>query len=174
MAVDEAVAKNGATLIRGPVGDARLLAEMKKEKASFAGEPSGAWIHSEFHPCPDGLLSGLLYLKHLEQLNLTVSSAIAAIPEYHMVRKSMSVPKNVPNVEVRMLSEALVRIVSPGAETDSRYGVRVSSRDSWVLVRESGTEPVLRVTAESKKPASVKRILKDTLELINRVFKGRD
>jgi phosphomannomutase len=174
MAVDEAVAKNGATLIRGPVGDARLLAEMKKEKASFAGEPSGAWIHSEFHPCPDGLLSGLLYLKHLEQLNLTVSSAIAAIPEYHMVRKSMSVPKNVPNVEVRMLSEALVRIVGPGAETDSRYGVRVSSRDSWVLVRESGTEPVLRVTAESKKPASVKRILKDTLELINRVFKGRD
>ncbi|MBO0888343.1 hypothetical protein J2P12_04500 [Candidatus Bathyarchaeota archaeon] len=174
MAVDEAVARNGARLVRGPVGDAKLLAEMKKEKASFAGEPSGAWIHAEFHPCPDGLLSGLLYLKQLEQLNLTVSKAVEDIPEYHMVRKSLAVSKNAPIVEVSSLSEDLQRIIGPEAKTDSRDGIRVSSPDSWVLVRESGTEPVVRVTAESKKPASVTRIVKDTLELINRVFKGRD
>jgi phosphomannomutase len=174
MAVDEAVARNGATLIRGPVGDAKLLAEMKKEKASFAGEPSGAWIHGDFHPCPDGLLSGLLYLKQLEQLNITVSSAVTAIPEYHMVRKSVAISKKAPNVNVRSLSLGLEKIVGPDSNTDSRYGIRVSSPASWVLVRESGTEPVVRVTAESKDAASVKRIVKDTLELINRLFKGRD
>src|SRR5207247_1965371 len=91
MAEDEAMQGTGAKLVRGPVGDAKLLAEMKKEGASFAGEPSGAWIHSEFHPCPDGILSGLLYLNQLEQQGSSVSRAVEAIPEYYMVRKSLSV-----------------------------------------------------------------------------------
>ncbi len=173
MAVDEAVAPYDARLIRGPVGDAKLLAEMKKEGASFAGEPSGAWIHGDFHPCPDGLLSGLLYLAHLEQLDLTVSQAVDAVPEYHMVRKSVVLTKNSEAVEVNSLSEGLEAIIGTGATTDSRFGLRVSSKDSWVLVRESGTEPVLRITAESKKPSVASRIVTETLSLIDRVFKGR-
>jgi phosphoglucosamine mutase len=173
MAVEEAVAPYGARLVRGPVGDAKLLAEMKKEGASFAGEPSGAWIHREFHPCPDGLLSGLLYLRQLEQLGLTVSEAVEAVPEYQMVRKSVTLSKNVGEIDVKSLSEGLETIIGKGSSTDSRFGLRVSSEDSWVLVRESGTEPVLRITAESKKPSVANRIVTEALSLINRVFKGR-
>jgi len=173
MAVDEAVARYGARLVRGPVGDAKLLGEMKREKASFAGEPSGAWIHSNFHPCPDGLLSGLLYLRQLEQLGLTASAAVDAIPEYSIVRKSVSVPKSLPDADVKLLSEGLETIIGKEAQIDSRFGVRVSSEDSWVLVRESGTEPVVRVTVESKSPSVANRIVRDTIGLINRVFKGR-
>ena len=73
MAIEEAATKYGARLMRGPVGDARLLVEMKKIGASFAGEPSGAWIHGEYNLCPDGILSGLLYLKQLETWDLSVS-----------------------------------------------------------------------------------------------------
>jgi len=173
MAVDEAVASHGARLVRGPVGDAKLLAEMKKENASFAGEPSGAWIHGKFHPCPDGLLSGLLYLRQLEQLGLTASAAVDDIPEYYMVRRSVSVPKTASDLDVRVLSEGLETIIGKDAHIDSRFGVRVSSEDSWVLVRESGTEPVVRVTTESKRSSVASRIVKDTIGLISRVFKGR-
>jgi phosphoglucosamine mutase len=172
MAVDEAVAPYDARLVRGPVGDAKLLAEMKREGASFAGEPSGAWIHGDFHPCPDGLLSGLLYLKQLEQLGLTVSQAVEAIPEYQMVRKSVTLSKNIGEVYVNSLSDGLKAIIG-NASVDTRFGLRVSSEDSWVLVRESGTEPVLRITAESKRPSVASRIVTETLSLINRVFKGR-
>ncbi|TMI35757.1 hypothetical protein E6H26_05760, partial [Candidatus Bathyarchaeota archaeon] len=173
MAVDEALQGTGAKLVRGPVGDAKLLAEMKKEGASFAGEPSGAWIHSEFHPCPDGILSGLLYLNQLEQQGSSVSRAVEAIPEYYMVRKSLSVSKSTSRLDSKLLSEGLEKIVGKDSTTDSTYGLRVSSEDSWVLVRESGTEPVLRVTAESKRPLVAGRIVKDTLALISRVLKGR-
>jgi phosphoglucosamine mutase len=173
MAVEEAVAPYGARLVRGPVGDAKLLAEMKKEGASFAGEPSGAWIHGDFHPCPDGLLSGLLYLKQLEKQGLTVSGAVKSVPEYQMVRKSVTLSKNVGEIDVKLLSEGLETIIGKGSSTDSRFGLRVSSEDSWVLVRESGTEPVLRITTESKKPSGASRIVTETLSLINRVFKGR-
>jgi phosphomannomutase len=173
MAVDEAVAPYDARLVRGPVGDAKLLAEMKKEGASFAGEPSGAWIHGDFHPCPDGLLSGLLYLTHLEQLDLTVSQAVEAIPEYQMVRKSIVLRKNGDAVDLNSLAEGLESIIGTGSKTDSRFGLRVSSEDSWVLVRVSGTEPVLRITAESKRPSVANRIVMETLSLISHVFKGR-
>jgi phosphoglucosamine mutase len=173
MAVEEAVAPYGAKLVRGPVGDAKLLAEMKKEGATFAGEPSGAWIHGEFHPCPDGLLSGLLFLRQLEKHGLTVSEAVKAVPEYQMVRKSVTLSKGVGEIDVKPLSEGLEAIIGRESSTDSRFGLRVSSEDSWVLVRESGTEPVLRITAESKKPSGANRIVTETLSLINGVFKGR-
>ncbi len=173
MVVDQSVEPYGAKLVRGPVGDAKLLAEMKRESASFAGEPSGAWIHRDFHPCPDGLLSGLLYLQRLEQHGLTVSQAVKAIPEYQMVRKSVVLSTDFGKIDGKSLSEGLESIIGGDPSTDSRFGLRVSSEDSWVLVRESGTEPVLRITAESKKPSEASRIVKEALILINRVFKGR-
>lgn len=172
MVVDDAVSSHGAKLMRGPVGDAKLLAEMKREGLSFAGEPSGAWIHGEFHPCPDGLLSGLLYLRELERSGLTVSRSLAEIPEYRMIRKSISVPNSVGGLNVTRLSRELEELVGKDSHTDSRFGIRVSSEESWVLVRESGTEPVLRVTVESKSPAEADRILKEALLLINRTVNG--
>ena len=173
MAVDDAVAPYGAKLIRGPVGDAKLLAEMKREGAAFAGEPSGAWIHGEYHPCPDGLLSGLLYLQQLERLGLTVSQAVGAVPEYQMVRKSVVLGKESERIDITPAAKGLESIIGQGAAVESKFGLRVSSEDSWVLIRKSGTEPVLRVTAESKKPSTASKIVSETLSLINRTLKGQ-
>ncbi len=173
MAVDDAIAPYGVKLIRGPVGDAKLLAEMKREGASFAGEPSGAWIHGQYHLCPDGLLSGLLYIRQLEKHDLSVSQAVEAVPEYQMVRKSVTLAKDSGAINTEQLTKGLESIIGTGASVDSKFGLRISSADSWVLVRESGTEPVLRVTAESKKPFVANRIVSETLVLIGRVFRGR-
>lgn len=173
MAVDEAVSKYGGKVIRGPVGDAKLFAEMKREGLMFAGEPSGAWIHGQFHPCPDGLLSGLLYLRELERAGVTVSAAMQDVPEYFMIRKSVSVTNNLSNLGINILSRDLEKIVGKDSYTDSRFGLRVRSEESWALIRQSGTEPVLRVTAESKNSGEVDRIVKETLSLISRAFKGQ-
>ena len=172
MAVDEAVSKFGARLVRGPVGDAKLLGMMKKERAVFAGEPSGAWIHGDYHNCPDGILSGLLFLRKLEEQVLTVSRALEDIPEYHMVRKSISLAKGPSKLDVESLSGGLEKMIGEDSRTETRFGVRVSSEDAWVLVRESGTEPVVRVTAESKRPSIAERIAMDAVSLVRRVVKG--
>ena len=173
MAIEEAATKYGAKLMRGPVGDAKLLVEMKKIGASFAGEPSGAWIHGEYNLCPDGILSGLLYLKQLEMLELSVSEAIAQIPEYFMVRKSVSVPEKMSSSTISTLSRELEKIIGRDSSIETKFGVRVNSEDSWVLVRESGTEPVMRITTESKQRSEANQIMRDTLLLIRRVLKGK-
>ena len=172
MAIEEAATKYGAKLLRGPVGDAKLLVEMKKVGASFAGEPSGAWIHGEYNLCPDGILSGLLYLKQLETLDLSVSEAVSEIPEYFMVRKSVNIKERMSPRVIATLSNELEKIIGKGSSIETKFGVRVSSEDSWVLARESGTEPVTRVTTESKQRSKANRIMKDTLSLLRRVVNG--
>jgi len=173
MAIEEAATKYGAKLVRGPVGDAKLLVEMKKIRAPFAGEPSGAWIHGEYNLCPDGILSGLLYLKQLETLDLSVSEAVAEIPEYFMVRKSVNVTERMSSSIVTAFSRELQKIIGKDSSIETKFGIRVSSEDSWVLVRESGTEPVMRITTESKQRSKANQIMRETLSLIKRVLKGK-
>lgn len=173
MAIEEAATKYGAKLVRGPVGDAKLLVEMKRIGASFAGEPSGAWIHGEYNLCPDGILSGLLYLKQLETLDLKVSEAVAEIPEYFMVRKSVSVSQKMSSSTIATLSRELQKTIGRDSSIETKFGVRVSSEDSWVLVRESGTEPVMRITTESKRRSKANQIMRETLSLVGRVLKGK-
>ena len=171
MAVDEVAEKHGARLVRGPVGDSRLLAEMKRWGASFGGEPSGAWIHSDFNPCPDGILSGLLYLKQVEDFGITISQSLKDVPEYYMLRESFKSARSMPVDAIDSLSLGLKEILGKDTSLETGFGLRVKSEDSWVLIRESGTEPVIRVTVESKIPDRANRILRGTLALLNRVFK---
>lgn len=173
MVVEKLAEKNKGKILRGPVGDAKLLQQMKMAKASFAGEPSGAWIHGQIHPCPDGILSGLLYMKELEQAGKSVSEVLRDIPEYHMLRKSVPFTRKIPRTRLVGLARQLKKIVAKDAEVDPRFGLRVSSPDSWVLVRESGTEPVIRVTVESRNPSISGRIMQQTLALVRRIAKGR-
>jgi phosphoglucosamine mutase len=146
---------------------------MKKIGASFAGEPSGAWIHGEYNLCPDGILSGLLYLKQLEALDLSVSEAVNEIPEYFMVRKSVSLADKISASVKTTLSKELQKIIGKDSSVETKFGVRVSSDDSWVLVRESGTEPIIRITTESKQRSKANQIMRETLSLVRRVLKGK-
>ncbi len=173
MVVEEVAEKNGGKILRGPVGDAKLLQQMKRVKARFAGEPSGAWIHGQIHPCPDGILSGLLYIKELEQSGKSVSEILSEIPEYHMLRKSVDFSLKIPRPKLLGMARKLKKIVAKDVDVDARFGLRVSSPDSWVLVRESGTEPVIRVTVESRNASIADRIMKQTLALVRRMAKGR-
>jgi phosphoglucosamine mutase len=173
MVVDEVAEKYHARVIRGPVGDAKLLQQMKKTKARFAGEPSGAWIHGQVHNCPDGILSGLLYLRQLELLRLTVSQSLKEIPEYYMIRKSIPYTGKIRRLGSN-LSRALSKVVGKDFSVDTRFGLRVKSEDSWVLIRESGTEPVVRVTVESKQKPHAVTLMKEAVKLASQAFKGKN
>jgi len=172
MVLEETVEKAGGRVIRGPVGDALLLREMKRHGSSFAGEPSGAWIHYDYNPSPDGILSGLLYLKALEEDGLTVSASLKDIPEYHMERRSIPFSVDLDSEGASMFESELAGIVGGGSRFSNEYGLRAASRESWVLVRKSGTEPKIRVTVESKTWSEMDRIMKETIHLTQRLSRS--
>ncbi len=173
MVVDEIAEKHGAKLIRGPVGDAKLLREMKRLGANFAGEPSGAWIHRDYNSCPDGPLSGLLFLKASENLGLHVSEMVGDIPEYHMIRGGINYSGKLSRGMISTLAAGLRKILGKDSSVETKFGLRVSTENAWVLVRDSGTEPVIRVTGESKDKAEATRVMRETLRFLRQVLKGR-
>jgi len=172
MVVDEIAEKNGAKLVRGPVGDAKLLREMKRLGANFAGEPSGAWIHQDYNSCPDGPLSGLLFLKASESLGLSVSEMVKDVPEYHMIREGVNHDGTLSKGMISTLASGLKNILGKDSTAETKFGLRVSTENAWVLVRDSGTEPVIRVTGESKDRSEATRVMKETLRLLRQVLKG--
>ena len=173
MVVDEIAEKTGAKLVRGPVGDAKLLREAKRLNANFAGEPSGAWIHRDYNGCPDGPLSGLLFLKAAETLGLSVSEMVRDVPEYHMIREGMKYAGKLSQAKLSKIATGLKKILGKNSSVEMKLGLRVNTETAWVLVRDSGTEPVIRVTGESKDRSEATRVMRDTLRLLRQVLKGR-
>jgi len=173
MVLDEVAEKTGARLVRGPVGDAKLLREAKRLSANFAGEPSGAWIHRDYNNCPDGLLSGLLFLKATEDLGLRVSEMVRDVPEYHVIREGMKYTGKLTQGKFSKMATGLKKILGKNSSVETKFGMRVSTETAWVLVRDSGTEPVIRVTGESKDRSEATRVMRETLRLLRRVLKGR-
>ena len=172
MVVDEIAEKHGAKLVRGPVGDAKLLRETKRLNANFAGEPSGAWIHRDYNSCPDGPLSGLLFLKAAEDLSLHVSEMVKDVPEYHMIREGVNHAGNLSKSMTSTLASGLKKILGKDSSVETKFGLRVSTGNAWILVRDSGTEPVIRVTGESKDRSEATRVMKETLRYLRQVLKG--
>lgn len=172
MVVDEIAEKHDSKLVRGPVGDAKLLRETKRLNSNFAGEPSGAWIHRDYNSCPDGPLSGLLFLKATEDLGLHVSEMVKDVPEYYMTREGVNHAGKLSRGMTSTLASGLKRILGKDSSVETKFGLRVSTENAWILVRDSGTEPVIRVTGESKDKSEATRVMKETLRLLRDVLKG--
>lgn len=172
MVVDEIAEKHDAKLVRGPVGDAKLLRETKRLNANFAGEPSGAWIHRDYNSCPDGPLSGLLFLKAAEDLGLHVSEMVKDVPEYYMIREGVNHTGKLSKGMTSTLASGLKKILGKDSSVETKFGLRVSTENAWILVRDSGTEPVIRVTGESKDESEATRVMKEALRYLRQVLKG--
>ena len=90
MCVERMVEPHGGRVLRTRVGDIHLSEAIKKQKAIFGGEPCGAWIHPQFHLCPDGILSSALLLKALDEEDKKFAELISETPKYETLRKNIT------------------------------------------------------------------------------------
>jgi len=142
-----------AKVYRTRVGDVYVAGELKRRGADFGGEPSGTWIFPKATLCPDGVYAAARLVKLAAEGSLT--SAVRAIPRYPMIRGTVPFDRaRRAQVETRL--DAAVRGL--GAEVTTVDGWRLRWDDGWALVRLSGTEPKIRVLAESRDEARAKAI----------------
>jgi phosphoglucosamine mutase len=166
MCVDDMVEAAGGKVIRVRVGDAYITEEMERRKAVFGGEPIGAWILPEVHLCPDGLLSALKLLEALEEREMTLSQFASEAPEYPTksakveVDNRAQIMKGVEQGYQRVFGEATVNLID---------GVRLQLPEGWILIRASGTEPLIRLTAEGRDEKATTSLLERGRELIREV-----
>jgi phosphoglucosamine mutase len=137
MVVDEV-----AEVQRTPVGDPHVSARLR-EWGDLGGEPSGAWIFPDHSLCPDGIYAAALFCEMVSEWD--IPKELDGIPRYPIIRES------------RPCSDAGEILGRLGAASPTD-GVRREEEEGWFLIRASGTEPKVRITAEGRTPAAAKRL----------------
>jgi phosphoglucosamine mutase len=166
MCVEKMVEKHGGEAIRTKVGDIYVAEAMKRHSAVFGGEPCGAWIHPQFHCCPDGILSAVMLLKALEEENVSLSQFVAETPSYETLRENVACKDKAKYDIVKKAGSSLKIAFSTYKEYSVIDGVRLAWADGWILVRASGTEPLVRLTVEGESLKVAKEIMKKGVALV--------
>jgi phosphoglucosamine mutase len=142
-----------ATIWRTRVGDVYVAAELKRRGADFGGEPSGTWIFPKATLCPDGVFAAakLVSIVAEQPLDLLVKE----IPRYPVLRGSIAYSAS-DRVAIESRLDAALRNL--GADVSTLDGWRLQFDDGWALARFSGTEPKIRILAESRDERRAKEI----------------
>lgn len=136
------------------VGDAAVSASLKGTGGDLGGETSGTYIVPAFDLAPDGPLAGLLFLQCVR--DGSVAEAVRRLPRTYRLSDKMALGA----VSRGALRAALSAVGIPrGAKATDVDGLRIDAEEGWFLVRPSGTEPILRITAEAVEPGHAKALL---------------
>ncbi|HUK85534.1 MAG TPA: phosphoglucosamine mutase [Candidatus Acidoferrum sp.] len=150
MCVETMVHAQGGKVIRTKVGDIYVSEAIKKSNAVFGGEPCGAWVHPKHHYCPDGPISAAMMLKALEEENKSLSQFISKVPEYVTQRENITCKNEQKYKIVERVGDELKTAFPAYLDFSTVDGVRLALKDGWLLVRASGTEPLIRLTVEGE------------------------
>lgn len=166
--LDTELKKINGEVLRTPVGDVHVAESINKNNATFGGEPSGTWLHPDFCMCPDGLLSGLRIVKCVQDHG-PLSEQLDSIESYPTIREKVTCPNDKKEEVMKGVEASFIEEFDDVEEVLTIDGVRISFTDgSWVLIRPSGTEPYVRITAEGKTQEHL-----DNIEEISKNFLGK-
>jgi phosphoglucosamine mutase len=134
----------GSEIIRTRVGDVYVAEGIKKYGAIYGGEPSGSWIFPKISYCPDGIYAAAKLVEIVGEKKL--SELRAELPVYDTKRGALACP-NEKKAEFMKKVKAKLEPLGKVLDID---GIRVELEDGWILVRPSGTEAKVRITAEAR------------------------
>jgi phosphomannomutase / phosphoglucomutase len=155
-AIEAVAKKHGAKVLRTKVGAVDIARTIIERSAVFGFEENGGCIYQPHIPVRDGGMTTALMLECLAGRGMSFSKALSfVVPKYYQAKTKVEVnPKKV---------EAVMRAVEIQAkgEVERIDGIKLwASEHSWVLVRPSGTEPIVRIFAESETQDGADQLVK--------------
>ncbi len=149
-------------VIRTPVGDVSVANAVERENADFGGEPSGSFIFPEVHLFPDGVLTAAVTAKMVSENRFY--EILDEVNEYPALRVKIPCEET---EKTGIMASVLKKARRLDYELNIIDGVRLSSEEGWFLIRPSGTEPFIRITAEATTKKKLKEIVKEGRELLD-------
>ncbi|MEM2926118.1 MAG: phosphoglucosamine mutase [Candidatus Bathyarchaeia archaeon] len=169
MVFDDVAERYGAKVLRTRVGEAYVVEKMIETGAIVGGEGScGGVILPDHLYTRDGILAALKIAEALAHLGRTASEVFEAFPRYYTARGKVPCSGG----EAREVIEAL-KICHSEEKLDLTDGIKIIGEKEWVLVRPSGTEPILRVMAEAESPRRAEELCKDLLKEVLEILSRR-
>ncbi|ADJ13736.1 phosphoglucosamine mutase [Halalkalicoccus jeotgali] len=161
LVVEDEVGKIGASVTHTRVGDVHVAERATEPDVVFGGEPSGAWIWPDETLCPDGPLAACKLAATARETPL--SELVDGVVSPHLRRDNIETDRKGAVME---RVAAAVPEAYPDADLLTIDGVRAGFSDGWFLLRASGTQPLIRVTAESRREERAEELREIALELV--------
>lgn len=158
---------HGGNYSASAVGEVNVVAMMKQTGAIIGGEGNGGVIYPELHYGRDALVGTALFLTYFAQKNMTMTALRASYPAYFASKNKIELT---PAIDVdKVLLEMKARYASENVNDID--GVKIDFAESWVHLRKSNTEPIIRIYTEAKSPAEAdalaERFIAEISEICN-------
>lgn len=140
--VDDAAARYGRKVHRSAIGEINVVKLMRETGAMIGGEGNGGVILPALHYGRDAVLGIALILQMLTERKSQISTLVESFPAYSMI-------KDKAELKEKGAWRAPVRTEFAGETIDERDGLKIVFPDSWVHIRESNTEPIVRIYSEA-------------------------
>ena len=144
------------------VGEVNVVAKMKETNAIIGGEGNGGVIYPEAHYGRDALVGVALFLSLLAKSSMTVSQLKATYPQYAIAKNKIELT---PEIDVDKILVAMKEKYANENITDID-GVKIDFADSWVHLRKSNTEPIIRIYSEAHSMQEADMLADDIKEVI--------
>jgi len=167
VSVEKFIKEKGGTIQRSKVGEANVIDLMLKNNAQAGGEgSSGGFILPEFNYCREGILTSGLIASMLGTTEF--NEVLNYMESYHQIRDKTEINSDFHD---KVINEIKSKFSKEYSEIISLDGIKgIIDEDSWVLIRKSNTEDIIRVSAESNNVEKCRKIVKGTIELVNQSY----
>jgi len=144
-ALRDVTLKYGGEYHAAAVGEVNVVDKMKAVNAVIGGEGNGGIIMPDLHYGRDALIGIALFLSHLAHSGKRISVLRQSYPEYHMSKTKI---ERSPNIDLEKIFVTLKEKYHR-EQINTEDGLKIDFADSWVHLRPSNTEPIIRVYSES-------------------------
>jgi phosphomannomutase len=160
-AVEDVVSELGGKVYRSKVGEANVVSMMTQTGSRFGGEgSSGGMIDGEFNYCRDSMLAAVTIASAVKKKGTKIFDRVRS---YNQVRLKMAIERRKGAVAIKRLRKEY-----PEAEDIDGLKIPLTGR-TWVLIRQSGTEDVVRISAESTSEKQAEEAASSFFDAIKRL-----
>ncbi|MCX7985158.1 MAG: phosphoglucosamine mutase [Bacteroidetes bacterium] len=144
-AIDDIAKEYGATVLRTPVGEINVAKKMKETQAVIGGEGSGGVILPDVHYGRDALVGIALILQYLLEFGQPLSTLKASLPTYSITKHKIELGR----LNADTVLQRVIDCYRKRGTLSTDDGVKIDFECSWLHLRKSNTEPIIRIIAEA-------------------------
>ena len=162
MSMDIITKKHGCNYYSSKVGEINVVEKMKEVNAIIGGEGNGGVIYPESHYGRDALVGIVLFLSHLSELNINASELLDLYPKFFMIKDKINLNED---FNFKKFNDKIKSYYSKN-NLDERDGIKIIFKKSWLHIRKSNTEPIIRIYSEAETKLDCEKIIKEFKSLI--------
>jgi phosphomannomutase len=160
--------KAGGKYFAAAVGEVNVVRKMKDCNAVIGGEGNGGVIYPALHYGRDALVGIALFLSYIAKMQIKCSSLKALYPQYFIAKKKIQLT---PGINVDLVLNK-IKVLYNKFNIIDIDGVKIEFEDSWIHLRKSNTEPIIRIYAESKTFENANRLADKIINEIELIVKS--